>query len=136
MKFTNEIFHRYVPRYTSTKIFYLSIIIFDISRLMNLENDRLYGMNSHDYHIFMQTLIPLVYRDLLPKEIWDVFTEISHFFRDIYSNYIPNTWRNLKRISSRQFINLRYIPSIIFQFNKTSTHTSIIQEKSWRPYPV
>jgi hypothetical protein len=34
----------------------------------------------------MQTLIPLAYRDLLPKGIWDALTEISHFFRDICSN--------------------------------------------------
>jgi hypothetical protein len=34
----------------------------------------------------MQTLIPLAFRDLLPKGIWDALTEISHFFRDIYSS--------------------------------------------------
>jgi hypothetical protein len=34
----------------------------------------------------MQTLIPLAFRDLLPKRIWDALTEISHFFRDICSS--------------------------------------------------
>jgi hypothetical protein len=34
----------------------------------------------------MQTLIPFAFRDLLPKEIWDALTEISHFFRDICSS--------------------------------------------------
>jgi hypothetical protein len=34
----------------------------------------------------MQTLIPLAYRDLLLKRIWDALTEISHFFSDIYSS--------------------------------------------------
>jgi hypothetical protein len=34
----------------------------------------------------MQTLIPLAYRDLLPKGIWDALTEINHFFRDICSS--------------------------------------------------
>jgi hypothetical protein len=43
----------------------------------------LYGMKSHDCHVFMQTLISLAFRDLLPKGIWDALTEISHFFRDI-----------------------------------------------------
>jgi len=46
----------------------------------------LYGMKSHDCHVFMQTLIPLAFRDLLPKGIWDTLTEISHFFRDICSS--------------------------------------------------
>jgi hypothetical protein len=40
-------------------------------------------MKSHDCHLFMQTLIPLLYHDLLSKEISDALTEISHFFRDI-----------------------------------------------------
>jgi len=34
-----------------------------------MEDCRLYGMKSHDCHIFMQTLIPLAYPDLLPKGI-------------------------------------------------------------------
>jgi hypothetical protein len=55
----------------------------NISRLVNMEEYRLYGMKSYDYHVFMQTLILLAYRVLLLKGIWDALTEISHFFRDI-----------------------------------------------------
>jgi hypothetical protein len=58
----------------------------NISRLVNTEECRLYGMKSHDCHVFMQTLIPLAFCDLLPKGIWDALTEISHFFRDICSS--------------------------------------------------
>jgi hypothetical protein len=58
----------------------------NISRLINMEEYRLYGMKSHDCHVFMQTLIPLAFRDLLPKRIWDALTEISHFFRDLCSS--------------------------------------------------
>ena len=41
----------------------------NISRLVNMEEYRLYGMKSHDCHMFMQTLIPLAFCDLLPKGI-------------------------------------------------------------------
>jgi hypothetical protein len=41
----------------------------NISRLVNMEECRLYGMKSHGCHVFMQTLIPLAFRDLLPKGI-------------------------------------------------------------------
>jgi len=41
----------------------------NISRLVNLEDCRLYGIKSHDYYVFMQILISLAYRDLLPKGI-------------------------------------------------------------------
>ena len=43
-------------------------------------------MKSHDCHVFMQTLIPLAFHDLLPNGIWDALTEIGHFFRDICSS--------------------------------------------------
>jgi hypothetical protein len=43
----------------------------NISRLVNTKEWRLYGMKSYDYHVFMQTPIPLAFRDLLPKGIWD-----------------------------------------------------------------
>jgi len=58
----------------------------NISRLVDIEECRLYGMKSHDCHVFMQTLIPLAFCDLLLKGIWDALTEISHFFRDICSS--------------------------------------------------
>jgi hypothetical protein len=58
----------------------------NISRLMNLEDDILYGIKSHDCHVFIQTLILPVYRDLLLKMIRNALTKINHFFRDIYFN--------------------------------------------------
>jgi len=58
----------------------------NISRLVNMEECRLYGMKSHDCHMFMQTLISIAYRDLLSKGIWDALMEISYFFRDLCSS--------------------------------------------------
>jgi len=55
----------------------------NISRQVNMEECRLYGMKSHDYHVFMQTLIPLAFRDLLPKGIWDALMEISHMLQQV-----------------------------------------------------
>jgi len=58
----------------------------NISRLINMGECRLYGMKSHDCNVFIQTLIPLAYRDLLSKGIWDALMDISQFFRDICSS--------------------------------------------------
>jgi len=58
----------------------------NITRLVNMEECRLYGMKCHDCHVFMQTLIPLAFRDLLLKGILNALTEISHFFRDLCSS--------------------------------------------------
>jgi hypothetical protein len=51
-------------------VFPMDIYVLNISRLVNLEDDILYGMKSYDCHVFMQIPIPLAYRDLLPKGIW------------------------------------------------------------------
>jgi len=57
-----------------------------------MEDCKLYEIKSHDCHVFMQTLIPLTYRDLFPKGISDAFTEISHFFIDICSNKLQTQY--------------------------------------------
>jgi hypothetical protein len=41
----------------------------NIARLMDLGDCRLYIMKSHDYYVLMQTLIPIIYRDLFSKEM-------------------------------------------------------------------
>ena len=41
----------------------------NISKMFDIEECRLYGIKSYDCHMFMQTLIPLAFRDLLPKGI-------------------------------------------------------------------
>ncbi|KAJ8639967.1 hypothetical protein MRB53_016661 [Persea americana] len=46
---------------------------------------KLQGKKSHDCHVFMERLMPLAFRDLLDKPIWDALTDLSHFFRDICS---------------------------------------------------
>jgi len=87
----------------------------NISRLVNLEECILYEMKSHDCHVFMQTLIPLAYRDLLSKGIWNTLMEISHFFRDICSSKLQtNHIKRLEMISSRQYANLRWYSLHLF----------------------
>ncbi|KAL0439472.1 UNVERIFIED_CONTAM: hypothetical protein Slati_2430200 [Sesamum latifolium] len=36
---------------------------------------RLHGMKSHDCHFFMQKLIPIAFREMLPKSVWSALTE-------------------------------------------------------------
>jgi len=37
----------------------------NISRCINVDEGKIYGMKSHDCHVFMQRLIPLAFRDML-----------------------------------------------------------------------
>ncbi|GKV17125.1 hypothetical protein SLEP1_g27667 [Rubroshorea leprosula] len=51
----------------------------------------LFGMKSHDCHVFMQRLIPVAFRGLLPSTIWGPLTDISNFFRSLCSPVIKVT---------------------------------------------
>ncbi|GAA0163138.1 hypothetical protein LIER_19083 [Lithospermum erythrorhizon] len=44
------------------------------------------GLKSHDMHIIVQKLIPVAFRNLLPKPIWEILTKLCHFFRNISSS--------------------------------------------------
>ncbi|XP_017976431.1 PREDICTED: uncharacterized protein LOC108661945 [Theobroma cacao] len=61
----------------------------NISRCVNEIDCKFYGMKSHDCHIFLQRLLPIVLRDMVPHSIWDAITEMSYFFRDLCAIEIP-----------------------------------------------
>jgi len=63
---------------------------------VNLEKNKLYGMKSHDRHMYIQTLIPITFRDLFPKKTWNALTKINYFFQDICLNKL-NT-QHLKQL--------------------------------------
>ncbi|GLT24991.1 hypothetical protein SLA2020_001500 [Shorea laevis] len=60
----------------------------NISRCVNMQEARLQGLKSHDCHVFMQRLLPLAFRDLLPNTIWEPLVEVSDFFRALCGSVI------------------------------------------------
>jgi hypothetical protein len=106
----------------------------NISRQVNMEECRLYGMKSHNCHVFMQILILLAFRDLLSKGIWNALTEINHFFRDIYSSKLNvDHIERLETIIIETPCKLEMIfPPSFFDSMEHLPHTSTIRGKSWR----
>ncbi|XP_074341900.1 uncharacterized protein LOC141679297 [Apium graveolens] len=58
----------------------------NISRCVNWVKNCIRGMKSHDGHVFMQKLLPIVCRDLLPKHVADPIIELCNFFQDLCSS--------------------------------------------------
>ncbi|XP_029130026.1 uncharacterized protein LOC114916771 [Cajanus cajan] len=56
----------------------------NLGRCVVIKEGKLHGMKSHDCHVFMQRLLPIAF-DSLPKPIWKVLVELSHFFRELTS---------------------------------------------------
>ncbi|KAM3361279.1 hypothetical protein P3S68_016133 [Capsicum galapagoense] len=57
----------------------------NLGKRVDMEHGKLFGMKSHDCHVFMETLLPIAFSSL-PERIWKPMTEISLFFKDLYSS--------------------------------------------------
>ena len=53
-----------------------------LDRHVDISGGRLFGMKSHDCHVFMERLLPIAFISL-PDPIWGSITELSQFFRDL-----------------------------------------------------
>jgi hypothetical protein len=50
-------------------------------RAVNLDTGKLSGVKSHDYHIFMERLLPVMFHGYLDDDVWTTLAELSHFYR-------------------------------------------------------
>jgi hypothetical protein len=50
-------------------------------RGVNLKDKKNFGLKSHDYHIFIERLLPAIFCGFLPEDIWVCLSELSFFFR-------------------------------------------------------
>ncbi|CAH9142220.1 unnamed protein product [Cuscuta epithymum] len=63
----------------------------NLKRCVNFDESRLMHMKSHDCHVFMQRLIPIAFRDMLPPHVWGCLTEISMLFQTLCSVVLDTT---------------------------------------------
>jgi len=60
----------------------------NIGRCVRSDDGNLMGMKTHDCHVLMQRLIPILFIEFLPKPVNEAITEVSHFFRYICSSVV------------------------------------------------
>ncbi|KAG8379756.1 hypothetical protein BUALT_Bualt07G0122500 [Buddleja alternifolia] len=76
----------------------------NLARCVNLDDCSLHGMKSHDCHVFMQRLLPLAFRDLLPESVWNGLTELSQLYDAEKQAQIPNlTHKSLGVMRDNEF---------------------------------
>jgi hypothetical protein len=51
-------------------------------------HEKLSGVKSHDYHIFMERLISVMFRGYLDDDVWTVLAELSYFYRQLCAKEI------------------------------------------------
>ena len=55
-----------------------------LGRCVNVAQRKFFCMKSYDRHIFIECLLPVALREL-PNHVWRPLTELSEYFRDLYS---------------------------------------------------
>jgi hypothetical protein len=60
----------------------------NISNGVNLSTGKVTGLKSHDYHIWIERLMPVMLRGYLPDRVWRPLAELSHFFRTLCAKEI------------------------------------------------
>ena len=53
---------------------FLDGYVSDLARNIDMTKHSMFGMKSHDCHIFIQRLIPIAFRELLPEPGWEALT--------------------------------------------------------------
>jgi hypothetical protein len=52
-------------------------------RAVNLKSGKLSGVKSHDYHIFMKRLLPVMFCGFLNDDVWKALAQLNHFYRQL-----------------------------------------------------
>jgi hypothetical protein len=53
---------------------------------VNLSTMRVLGMKSHDFHIWIERILPAMVRGYVPEHVWLALSELSYFFRQLCAN--------------------------------------------------
>jgi hypothetical protein len=60
----------------------------NMSKGVNPSTGRVTGLKSHDYHIWIERILPVMVRGYVPDHVWRVLAELSHFFRQLCAKEI------------------------------------------------
>jgi hypothetical protein len=55
----------------------------NLSRGVNLQTMKVLGMKSHDFHIWIERILPAMTRGYLSELVWRILAELSYFFRQL-----------------------------------------------------
>ena len=63
----------------------------NLSRGVNLSTMRVLGMKSHDFHIWIERILPAMVRGYVPEHVWLALSELSYFFRQLCAKELSRT---------------------------------------------
>jgi hypothetical protein len=63
----------------------------NLSRGVNLTTLQVLGMTSHDFHIWIERILPAMVRGYVPVHVWLALSELSYFFRQLCAKELSRT---------------------------------------------
>jgi hypothetical protein len=57
-------------------------------RFVNLKTMKMNGLKSHDFHIIMERLMPVMFRGYISDVVWKTLAEVSYFYRQLCAKEI------------------------------------------------
>jgi hypothetical protein len=63
----------------------------NLSRGVNLSTMRVLGMKSHDFHIWIERILPAMVRGYVPEHVWLALSELGYFFHQLCAKELCRT---------------------------------------------
>jgi hypothetical protein len=60
----------------------------NIKQIVNISTGKLNGLKSHDYHIFIERLILVIFYGYFKADLLNMFAELSYLCRQIYAKQV------------------------------------------------
>ncbi|XP_016207021.1 uncharacterized protein LOC107647464 [Arachis ipaensis] len=70
------------------KVIFLDGYSSNIARCVDIRQRKLYGLKSHDCHILMEQLLPILVKNALPSPVSNVIANLSSFLRELYGKAV------------------------------------------------
>ncbi|WVZ93118.1 hypothetical protein U9M48_039124 [Paspalum notatum var. saurae] len=58
---------------------------------VNVKTEKLTGLKSHDYHIIIERLLPVMFRGYFKDELWKLLAELSYFYRHLCAKTVSKS---------------------------------------------
>jgi hypothetical protein len=55
---------------------------------VNVTTEKLTGLKSHDYHMIMERLLPIMLQGYFDDAVWKVLAKLSYFYRQLCAKEI------------------------------------------------
>jgi hypothetical protein len=63
----------------------------NIARCVNIRDNKMYGLKSHDCHILLQRLFPIFIRPFLPRQVVEPLVALSRFFQKLCTREVTKS---------------------------------------------